>query len=84
MRAALLWFTISNADPSGPPTPNEQWRWQNESNPGTVWVNRHLNMPVDVPLGGAKQSGLGRERGIAGLEEFSQTKIINAAKTVRT
>ncbi|TQC41889.1 aldehyde dehydrogenase family protein, partial [Rhodococcus sp. WS4] len=47
---------------------------------GTVWVNRHLNMPIDVPMGGAKQSGLGRERGIAGLEEFSQTKITRLSR----
>ena len=48
---------------------------------GTVWVNKHLDLPLDVSFGGAKQSGIGRERGRAGLEEFTQLKLLNAAKT---
>ncbi|MBB3957527.1 aldehyde dehydrogenase family protein [Novosphingobium sediminicola] len=47
---------------------------------GTVWVNRHLDLPFDVAFGGAKQSGLGRQQGIEGLLEFTQAKIINIAK----
>lgn len=47
---------------------------------GTVWVNKHLDLPLDVSFGGAKQSGMGRERGRAGLEEFTQMKVINASK----
>nr|WP_254911398.1 aldehyde dehydrogenase family protein [Sphingomonas sp. CDS-1] len=47
---------------------------------GTVWVNTHLDLPPDISFGGAKQSGIGRERGQAGLEEFTQLKIINVAK----
>ena len=46
---------------------------------GTVWVNKHLDLPVDVPFGGAKQSGFGAEMGQEGLEEFTQSKIINQA-----
>lgn len=47
---------------------------------GTVWVNKHLDLPLDVSFGGAKQSGIGRERGRAGLEEFTQLKLLNIAK----
>jgi acyl-CoA reductase-like NAD-dependent aldehyde dehydrogenase len=47
---------------------------------GTVWVNKHLDLPIDIPFGGAKQSGLGQEMGQEGLEEFTQAKIINIAK----
>jgi acyl-CoA reductase-like NAD-dependent aldehyde dehydrogenase len=47
---------------------------------GTVWVNKHLDLPPDVPFGGAKQSGLGAEMGQEGLEEFTQSRIINIAK----
>jgi acyl-CoA reductase-like NAD-dependent aldehyde dehydrogenase len=47
---------------------------------GTVWVNKHLELPVDVPFGGAKQSGVGREKGIDGLKEFTQAKIVNVSK----
>ncbi|CAN5135935.1 aldehyde dehydrogenase family protein [soil metagenome] len=45
---------------------------------GTVWVNKHLDLPFDVPMGGAKLSGLGRQQGIEGLKEFTQPTIINA------
>src|SRR3546814_11332192 len=49
---------------------------------GTVWVNKHLDMPFDVPFGGAKQSGIGREQGVEGLKEFTQAKIINIANRI--
>ena len=44
---------------------------------GTLWVNRHLNPGPEVPFGGYKQSGLGRETGMEGLSEFLQTKHIS-------
>jgi acyl-CoA reductase-like NAD-dependent aldehyde dehydrogenase len=47
---------------------------------GTVWVNKHLELSPDIPFGGAKQSGFGTEMGQEGLEEFTQSKIINMAK----
>jgi acyl-CoA reductase-like NAD-dependent aldehyde dehydrogenase len=46
---------------------------------GTVWVNRHLDLPFDIPFGGAKQSGIGRQQGIEGMEDFTQARIVNAA-----
>jgi acyl-CoA reductase-like NAD-dependent aldehyde dehydrogenase len=46
---------------------------------GTIWVNRHLDLPFDVPVGGAKQSGIGRQQGIEGMEDFTQARIINVA-----
>lgn len=48
---------------------------------GTVWVNKHLDMPFDIPFGGAKQSGMGFENGVEGMKEFTQGKIINVAKS---
>jgi acyl-CoA reductase-like NAD-dependent aldehyde dehydrogenase len=47
---------------------------------GTVWINKHLDLPADIPYGGAKQSGIGTEQGQQGLEEYTQTRIINLAK----
>jgi acyl-CoA reductase-like NAD-dependent aldehyde dehydrogenase len=47
---------------------------------GTVWINKHLELPPDIPFSGAKQSGLGTEMGQEGLEEFTQSKVINLAK----
>lgn len=46
---------------------------------GTVWVNKHMDLPFDVPFGGCKQSGIGREQGMAGVEEFTQGRIVNAS-----
>lgn len=46
---------------------------------GTVWVNKPIDLPFDIPVGGIKQSGMGRQQGIAGLEEFTQPRIVNAA-----
>lgn len=48
---------------------------------GTLWVNRHLNPGPEVPFGGYKQSGLGRETGAEGLREFLQTKHISLQLT---
>lgn len=47
---------------------------------GVVWVNRHLEMPFDMPVGAAKHSGFGVAHGLEGLKEYTQLKIINAAK----
>ena len=47
---------------------------------GTVWINKHLDLPPTVPYGGVKQSGFGVELGQQGLEEFTQLRIINIAK----
>ncbi len=47
---------------------------------GTVWVNKHLDLSPDTPYSGAKQSGLGVELGLDGLEEFTQASVINVAK----
>jgi betaine-aldehyde dehydrogenase len=48
---------------------------------GTIWVNRHLNPGPEVPFGGYKQSGVGRETGMEGLMEFLQTKHISLQLT---
>jgi betaine-aldehyde dehydrogenase len=48
---------------------------------GTLWINRHLNPGPEVPFGGYKQSGLGRETGMEGLMEFLQTKHISLQLT---
>ncbi|UPK38268.1 aldehyde dehydrogenase family protein [Bradyrhizobium sp. 186] len=48
-------------------------------NSGTIWINKHLDVQPDVPMGGSKQSGIGTEMGQEGLEEFTQRTIINMA-----
>lgn len=43
---------------------------------GTVGVNGGAWFGPDVPFGGYKQSGVGREMGTAGLEEFLEAKSL--------
>ena len=43
---------------------------------GTCWINNYNLTPVEMPFGGYKQSGIGRENGIAALSHFSQIKSV--------
>jgi betaine-aldehyde dehydrogenase len=43
---------------------------------GTCWINTYNLTPVEMPFGGMKQSGVGRENGKAALEYYSQTKSV--------
>ena len=43
---------------------------------GTVGVNGGMWFGPDSPFGGYKQSGVGREMGVAGFEEYLETKTI--------
>jgi aldehyde dehydrogenase (NAD+) len=43
---------------------------------GTVSVNGGVWMHMDVPFGGYKHSGIGRQFGIEGFESYLETKII--------
>jgi aldehyde dehydrogenase (NAD+) len=46
---------------------------------GTVNVNGGVWYSADVPFGGYKQSGVGREMGLAGFEEYLELKVIATA-----
>jgi succinate-semialdehyde dehydrogenase/glutarate-semialdehyde dehydrogenase len=43
---------------------------------GMVAINKGVISDPAAPFGGFKQSGLGREGGFAGIEEFLETKYI--------
>jgi len=43
---------------------------------GTLAVNGGVWFNTDAPFGGYKQSGIGREMGVAGFEEYLETKTI--------
>ena len=43
---------------------------------GTVSVNGGVYYGADAPFGGYKQSGIGREMGVAGFEEFLEIKTL--------
>ena len=43
---------------------------------GTMYVNTYNWSPIELPWGGYKQSGLGRELGSFGLKEFTEAKSV--------
>jgi betaine-aldehyde dehydrogenase len=43
---------------------------------GTVWVNEHLPLVSELPHGGMKASGYGRDMSEYVLEEYSATKHV--------
>ncbi len=43
---------------------------------GTTWINAYNLTPVEMPFGGVKQSGLGRENGRAALDAYTQVKSV--------
>ena len=65
--------TVFSADPQ------RAQRIANRLRVGTVNVNGGVWYSADVPFGGYKQSGVGREMGIAGFEEYLELKTIATA-----
>ena len=41
---------------------------------GVVWVNTFDTADITVPFGGFKQSGFGRDKGMAALDGYTQLK----------
>jgi betaine-aldehyde dehydrogenase len=46
---------------------------------GIVWINTYNITPIEMPFGGYKQSGLGRENSHAAIEHFTQLKSVYVA-----
>lgn len=47
---------------------------------GSVWINTHGAIQPDAPFGGVKQSGMGVEFGLYGLEEFTHIQTLKIVK----
>jgi acyl-CoA reductase-like NAD-dependent aldehyde dehydrogenase len=43
---------------------------------GTVWVNHHVGSEADMPFGGFKESGVGRELGAMGLASYMEPQVV--------
>jgi betaine-aldehyde dehydrogenase len=46
---------------------------------GTCWINHYNITPIELPFGGVKLSGLGRENGRAALDHYTQLKSVYVA-----
>ncbi len=44
---------------------------------GTCWINSYNLTPVEMPFGGVKASGVGRENGPAALEHYTRLKTVH-------
>ncbi|MDB5702273.1 MAG: Phenylacetaldehyde dehydrogenase [Sphingomonadales bacterium] len=43
---------------------------------GTVWVNAHLPIDANMPFGGFKQSGIGRDFGVDWLDAYTEVQAV--------
>ncbi|MBT9368722.1 betaine-aldehyde dehydrogenase [Rhizobium sp. CSW-27] len=43
---------------------------------GTLWINTYNLCPVEIPFGGSKQSGFGRENSAEALSHYSELKTV--------
>lgn len=43
---------------------------------GTCWINNYNITPIELPFGGYKQSGLGRENSLAAIQHYTQLKSV--------
>ena len=46
---------------------------------GTVWINTHIPLTPEMPHGGYKQSGYGKDMSIYSIEEYTNLKHVMAA-----
>jgi acyl-CoA reductase-like NAD-dependent aldehyde dehydrogenase len=46
---------------------------------GTCWINAYNITPIELPFGGVKLSGLGRENGKAAIDHYTQLKSVYVA-----
>ena len=51
-------------------------RFARELEAGSVWINGWWMGGVQAPTGGIKDSGIGRERGLAGIRNYLQIKNV--------
>ena len=47
---------------------------------GVVSVNSHSSVHVEAPFGGFKQSGIGRDLGMAAMEGYTELKNVYVAE----
>ena len=57
----------------------KSWSLADRLEAGSVWVNDIQRSRQDLPFGGVKMSGMGREKGRAGIEAYLEEKTIYLA-----
>ncbi len=75
MTRAMAWQARSGAAISSVPT-----RLAMRLEVGTAWVNQHRATAANVPFGGAKESGIGRNYAELGLKGNMEVRVISVLK----
>jgi betaine-aldehyde dehydrogenase len=44
-----------------------------------VWINTHFGLTAEMPHGGYKHSGYGKDMSVYAIEEYTQVKHVMAA-----
>jgi acyl-CoA reductase-like NAD-dependent aldehyde dehydrogenase len=55
---------------------NRGYRVIDNLDAGATWINNYNLAPINLPWGGCKKSGIGRENGVASVEEWTQWKSV--------
>ncbi|MCA1007199.1 aldehyde dehydrogenase family protein [Rhodococcus hoagii] len=63
---ASVWGSVENAE-----------KIADRIDAGSVWINQHNALEVELPFGGVKSSGFGREGGTAGVHDFLDTRVVS-------
>jgi succinate-semialdehyde dehydrogenase / glutarate-semialdehyde dehydrogenase len=58
---------------------DEARRVAGELDTGAVGINNFLGAPIEIPFGGTKRSGVGRELGRSGMDQFANIKTYGIA-----
>lgn len=48
----------------------------NQLQAGTCWINNYNITPIEIPFGGYKQSGIGRENSLEAINHYTQVKSV--------
>jgi aldehyde dehydrogenase (NAD+) len=67
-------YGLSGAVWSG--DPQRAWKVAERVRTGTMSINGGVWYSADVPFGGYKRSGIGREMGLEGFESYLETKSV--------
>ena len=75
-RAGRTASTTASPPACGRATSGGRCRWRSDLQFGTVWVNDHIPIVSELPHGGFKQSGYGKDMSIYAIEEYTEIKHV--------
>ncbi len=76
---AIEWANGTSTDSrprSGPATSRRAFRVANAIRFGAVWINNHITMASEMPHGGFKQSGYGKDMSAYSVEDYTVVKHV--------